>query len=495
MKEKIYLKNGINIAILISIITLFYKLIDFAKITKYFPLDQINDMSSYMAQLFFLKSCGFHNICNYWYNGFISFSFSPPGWYFFSYPFYLITGDVKLALFISQIISYTLAFLIIFFLFGKNLNLSYKKRIIYFLFTFANAIVIGSFIRLGRVHELLTWVLFLFLLFLFLYYKENKLNINFFIVPLIFSLILITYPSTAVLASLLFLGLFLIKPWKERIYIIIAYLISLIIASFWLIPFILNISKSSIPHLKQATWVFQISGGNLYTFIASLIIPLLVLITFYFYYLGIKNKKEIIFFSPILVLSILFLLKLTAFLPIINTIFPDPLMIFMIFFIGLFLLKTKTNKKVINLLISLFIIAFLITSSAFSLFYTKGFINPNNELNRDILKSINQVETSFVILGNIPKTSYEKAIYSYAAIYKNKSTPEGWYPQLAERHYVEEIREYMDTKNLNCNDHKNFFKKFNVTDIIYIKGIKNELEECNLKIKHETDTVYLFNAA
>ena len=50
---------------LMLFIYLFSRLINQAKILRYFPLDTTNDISSHMAQLYFLKTCGFHNLCTY----------------------------------------------------------------------------------------------------------------------------------------------------------------------------------------------------------------------------------------------------------------------------------------------------------------------------------------------------------------------------------------------------------------------------------------------
>src|SRR3989344_9622784 len=93
--------------ILILGVYLIYRLIDQSQIISIFPLDKYNDWSSYMAQLYFLKECGFHNFCQYWYNGFISFQITQPGWYFFVYPLYLITNNVQITAYLSLIISLT----------------------------------------------------------------------------------------------------------------------------------------------------------------------------------------------------------------------------------------------------------------------------------------------------------------------------------------------------------------------------------------------------
>src|SRR3990167_4506936 len=80
------------------------RLINQSKILNMFQLDTVNDWSAYIALLNFLDKCGFHNFCTYWYNGFTSFIITQPGWYFFTYPIYLISKNYMVASFISMII-------------------------------------------------------------------------------------------------------------------------------------------------------------------------------------------------------------------------------------------------------------------------------------------------------------------------------------------------------------------------------------------------------
>src|SRR3990167_7651768 len=133
-----------------------FRLINQSQIITTFPLDKYNDWSSYMAQLHFLKECGFHNFCSYWYNGFINFQINQPGWYFFIYPLYLITNNVQITAYLSLIITYLLSFIAIYFN-RLKLGLSKIKVLAFFLFLFGNAVAIGNYIRVGKIHELFGW--------------------------------------------------------------------------------------------------------------------------------------------------------------------------------------------------------------------------------------------------------------------------------------------------------------------------------------------------
>ena len=245
--------------IVILFIYFIYRLIDQSQIIYYFPFDYINDVSSYMAQLHFLKVCGFHNYCPYWYNGFIAFNFTSPALFFFALPFYYLFGDVKIALYTTTIISFILGFLFIYFL-GNKLSLSKMQRIAFFIFFFGTANSIGNFIRLGRAHELFAWVWFIPFAFLMIHYMNKNLDrYSLFIIPL-YSLVIFSYLSVGVLASLLFLGLFLVKNKKEKLYVILYFIASLLLISFWFIPFALNVFKSSsIPSMLQGNWILDFS--------------------------------------------------------------------------------------------------------------------------------------------------------------------------------------------------------------------------------------------
>src|SRR3990167_241548 len=109
MKKNKFNDKWLYLPILILGTYLIIRLIDQSNIIYIFPLDKYNDMSSYMAQLHFLKVCGFHNFCPYWYNGFITFITTPPGWYSFTLPLYYLFNNVQLASYISLILMYIIS--------------------------------------------------------------------------------------------------------------------------------------------------------------------------------------------------------------------------------------------------------------------------------------------------------------------------------------------------------------------------------------------------
>ena len=92
--------------ILVLFIHFLYRLIDQSKILRIFPLDYTNDWVSYMAHLTFLDKCGYSNLCPNWYNGIVTLKFSPPGWYFFTWPLHQLTNNVLFTSFISLLLMF-----------------------------------------------------------------------------------------------------------------------------------------------------------------------------------------------------------------------------------------------------------------------------------------------------------------------------------------------------------------------------------------------------
>ena len=101
------------------------RLADQSQIVRTFPLETLNDVSSYMTMLYFLHEFGYNEMVYKWYapEGFKLFETDVPGWYYFTLPIYLLVKDVKPATFISLIAIYIL-FAILFFVIGKIEKLS-----------------------------------------------------------------------------------------------------------------------------------------------------------------------------------------------------------------------------------------------------------------------------------------------------------------------------------------------------------------------------------
>lgn len=490
MKDKILIISNIVLGVYFL-----FRLVDQSQMISTFPLDFTNDWSSYIAQLHFLKVCGFHNLCSYWYNGFISFQITSPGWFFFALPIYLLIDNILLSTFISLILLYIIGFIILYIL-GKNQKWSTLMVISFFMLFFANAISIGNFIRLGRIVSLFGFVIFLGIAALIFNYKNKEIDLRFIVsLIILYTLSLISHPQEAVLSSFPILCLFLYKKNKDRIKITGGIAISLLLSSFWLIPFILSSRKTNLLNYQQSDLLNWLFSNNIYllTNVAAIIIPLGMFLMFYLYIKERKyNKNELIFYAPILILNFLFLFKLVRFIPVLKHLSPDPYITFFLFFTIFFLFNTKLENKNYKNFIWLFLLVIVALSITVSVIKTPNFTQ-YKDLEREVISVLPYVNGSYIMIGSPGVTSYTKAYYSYAAIYHNISTVSGWYNQIAPPEYIGLFRrvEY-NYLNSNCSAFNEDLMILGVDEVIFYGYKCDELSSCGLKEKFNGENVCLF---
>ncbi|MEK6861789.1 MAG: 6-pyruvoyl-tetrahydropterin synthase-related protein [Nanoarchaeota archaeon] len=485
------------VPIVLLLISFLYRLIDQSKMLSFFPLDYINDWSSYMAQLHFLKECGFHQYCQYWYNGFVSFLITPPGWYFFAYPLLILFNDVLHATYFSMILLYLLGFIFIYYL-GKSNKYSLLKIIAFFLFFFANPIALGNHVRQGRITELFSFVVLIPFVILIFKYKSEKLNKRLFLLlSLVYAVLILAHFQEAFLFSFLFLGLFLYKKKFDKLYILLIMLLGIILSSFWLIPFLANIKNKLIFSYEQAKYL-TFSKGLILTNIVSIIVPLSLLILFYLYYkTKSKSKGEALFYLPILSLSFLFLFRLVQYIPFLKNISPDIYNLFFLFFAIYFLFTLDLNK--ISLMLRKFIIYMLILISIASLVvsvsYTPKF-RDYGDLEEEFLDVLSSIDGSFLIAETSDGvTSYPKAYYSMAPIYYNIRTPSGWYPHIIDYGYKNRLYRFTEGYwNKDCGALKEATADLEVSYIISTIESCEFLKGCGFNFVRNTQSLCLVKA-
>lgn len=468
--------------ILILVSYLVYRFYDLSKIIKYFPLDNINDYPPHIAQLYFLAEYGFHSIVPYWFNGFKLFLLYPPGWNFFTYPIYLITNNLKLATFIS-VLSLFIIILITLLIFGNTQKFSKTKSFAFFILLFANTLAIGNYIRLGRVSELYSLTFFVIISCIVLYYKNKDLDWKFFILfTPSYSALLLGHPSTTIITQIIILSLFLIKKFKEKLIVIGSIILSLIITSFWWYPFITNLS----PNLTRADFsvskrLLDFSGIWIWDNIGSFIISAIFLLTFIFYIRSqFKKKQEFIFFSPILLLNLLFLTRLVVFIPLLKDIYPDVYMMFFLFFSIFFLLKARFNKGIIKL-ITIGLLLISIISIVISEIHTPKF-TIYTQLEYDTIKIIDQLEGSFYMTPSFSSTSHPVSYYIYASIYNNISSPDGGIPFGTDDDYFEGLKDFKKyLLEKDCQNLISTMQFYNTTNLITYEEHCQTLKSCGLE--------------
>ncbi len=472
-----------------------FRLIDQSKIMWVFPLDKYNDWSSYMAQLYFLKECGFHNFCSYWYNGFTSFQISQPGWYFFVYPLYLLMNNVQLTAYSSLILILILSFIVI-YINKKKLNLSKIKVLAFFLFLLGNAVAIGNFVRLGKIHWFFGFfnliVIFIFLII----YKDKKLDYNFLFVIPFYIFAILSHQNSAIIASILMLGLFFIKSFREKLIIISAILVSVIATSFWWIDYIKNFFNTTSKTIIVGDTLKTINRATLNDNVIAFLIPIVFFIMLFFYIKSFKNKKkELIFFLPLSIIALLLLTRLILFIPIINQVFPDAYALSLLFFIiyMFFNIDYSFIKRYKNL-IFLGLIFISLLSIILNIIFTPLFIE-HTDLEKETLSILPNIKERFVLLATpLRKTSFPSAYYSYAAIYYNLKTAGGWYPSSVDPDYIKKLDNLESLiKNKDCSLLKNNLNELNTSEVITYDKYCGVLEECGFNKKINKSRVCLYS--
>ena len=449
-----------------------FRLIDQSKIITFFPLDYGNDVSSVLAQLYFLAEFGFHEVVPYWYNGFELFLAYYPGWFYFALPIYYLTKNLQMTWYLALIIIYALAF-ILFLLLSKVEKFSFTKGIYFFLFFFANPISIGNFIRLGRTAEFFGWLFFIALFILITYYKDRKLDWKFFLFIPLYSALILTHPMPLILISVLLLSLFFVKNFGEGVVIVFSFVIASLISSFWWIPYVLNLGNTITGFIDYTSSLFIFSGRFLFSNLTGILSSLAFIVLFYIYYTKNKNKKELLFYSFPLILSGLFLFRIVHLIPFLNKIQPDAYILFFLF-LGFYLfLKMDFNiyPKLKYLSYSALIvlpILFVIASIIYTPLYPE-----HGKIEEELNSLMPLIEGKYIMFGSVYSTPRAGAYYSYNAILHNLSTPSGWSPQYASPELNQKLE---DVGSFRERDTEKFLSAFNDLDL---KNIVTFGEHCD----------------
>lgn len=436
-----------------------FKLINQSQIMWQFPLDQNNDISSHIGQLHFLKQYGFHNIVQNWYNGYSLFLNYPILWYYLTLPIYLLFNNILAAAFVSHILLYIIGFFF-FLAIGKIAKISFAKTSFFYLVFYANPVAIGNFIKLGRMTELTGMTIFIAFFVLLLYLKEKPLGIKaFFAFIILYSAIILAHPSWMIFASLMIPSFFLLKRKRESFAIILAILLSLLITAFWLYPFAATSGSSWLKTFQGTARLVTFSKDLLFDNLMSFVIPPFMWLAAFFYFRNIGKtegrkqlKEEIIFYSVPLIASFLYITRLIIFVPILNRPYPDTYHMLFMLFAFFFLVKTpidsysKSFRNLIKTALILLPFIFILSSAAVIPNFRQ-----NNGIDKEVISLLPGISMNDKFLvEKMPYPTSSLALYSYAAIYYNLSTPSGWAIPSADAEYfgmLASVGRYMDEKN------------------------------------------------
>ena len=476
---KITNKNILKIASTILLVYFIMRLGDFANIISFFPFDNINDISSYMAQLYFLDVCGFHQFCPYWYNGFTSFLITAPGWYFITYPL-LKVSNVMVATFLSTVLAYVCGYSVIQY-YGKRINLSREKLNIFFLLFFTNAIAIGNHIRRGRPHELWAWVFFMIVMFIVLEYKEKKIDKRFYVIIPAYALTILTYPPVGIIASIGIGSIFLTKrPIKEYAKVLGSIVGSIALTTFWTIPFVKEITRSSAlrevgDNLYRSLYI-NFSSYNLYTQTILTLVPLTFLISLVYYKK--YTKEKITFFYPLIIIAILVITRAIIFIPILSNMIED-IYIMSFLFLTLVITTKIIDKVPLKRIAYITILIISMLSVIVSATHTPFIPNQNTQAIQEVKHLLERNDGNFLFING--ENVFSSAVYSYAPIMYNITTPNGWYPHIKDREYITKLQKEPET----CEEFHKKTKEFKIESIIAPKGRCKFIKECGWKTTEE----------
>ncbi|MFH1444879.1 MAG: hypothetical protein ABIF08_00115 [Nanoarchaeota archaeon] len=464
------------------------RIIDFSKIISYFPVHVTGDIPSYMAQLFFLSEYGFHQIVPYWFNGMVLFLRYPPGWYYFTLPIYQLTKSITLATYISITTIFLLIFIAL-YQFGKVEKISKVKRVAFFFFMFGNGIAVGNFLRLGRVTELFGWLWFITTMAIILYYKDHRVNLKFFWIIPAYAMIILSHPPLTIFFNILcfFPMLFLIKKSiYEKIIVVLSMVAGLIASAFWWVPFVLdNLKNNVLSNNPLGKKMLGLEDQPLLNFILNNIatssICILLWASFYVYWQHKnKSKRELLFFSPLLILSLLFFLRISLLLPLANIVYSDIYAMGFLFFSLYFLFKTPLRKRV-KIIFLVILTLFVIGNVGISILHTPWFPT-YTQVEYNTFSLLQLIQGKFLMINSPYPTSYPHAYYCYASVYYKVSTPfgmgtEGFFPSYLKP--IQEITQSINSKN--CENTTELAEKIELTEIITYDDSCDLLKNCGFE--------------
>ena len=466
-----------------------FKTFQLSQIIWHFPS---SDYPVYLVRLFFLETQGYNIPIANWYDGWLPFLHYGPAFFFFAQIPYKLFGQLNLAYYLAFLGNYILGFIGFYFI-GKAEKWTIIKRIYLFLLFYVCPITIVWFNEMGRTPEMFAWSILILTIALIFTYRKKQIDTKFIILfALLTGILLLSHPSEYILAGIVTLGLFLTKTFREKIKIVIAGLIGIIISSFWLIPFLKTSGEVSFDAYSPLALMLQFPTER----IISIIFPLFFMAMLIWYLKDKKwNKKELLFFSPILITLILYMTTIGIHIPIFNKVNTRVYGILAFLFGTILFLKLRyiNYKKLIRIGISLLAIAIL--AIIIIRYPSMPFPFDTNETYQDVVEIFPKVnEKIFLICPEIERQGVAD-LYSYGAIYHNISTPIGFFgseetPELRQAR----LGLYEGIEQQDCSKIIENTKKTTAKELLGCTPANCELlESCGLTLKAETENACVFS--
>jgi len=114
---------------------------------------------------------------------------------------------------------------------------------------------------------------------------------------------------------------------------------------------------------------------------------------------------------------------------------------------------------------------------------------------KEILSLLDSIDPNgkFVFVSNLPSTYSKTApayYYAYATVYKNLSTPQGYYYHIASSDYLRGINKIKE--ETNCENIENILLDYNTTYVIAYENKCELLKNCEFKIIKENNKSCLY---
>ncbi len=482
-------------AIIVCSSLLFLSFYNIFSITYTFPL-KLTDISEHMVRFHLLLNYGFHSHIPNWYGGYTLFLSYPPLFSYYVWPFYLLTNDIPLAFYLSLISAYFFLFISVFLL-CKTQKFTLTKSLTFFFIVFGSRFALSIFFEFMRLGELIGWIFFILLFTNVLYYKERVLDKKFILTFIsLLAFIILSHFYLIIFSIFIILPFISIKANKQRIIIILSSIASLVLTSFWWLPFLNEYFFGQT--FKQS--LFGYTHGVV-TSAWIIFIPSFLWVAVYSYFEEKKaEKKDLILLLPILFLSILFFSRLIAYVPIFNEIFVNSYLLIFLLIGLLFFFKKERYRRWFDKLILFAVVVLLPIASVITYLYPlENFsLEKYNEkpMIEEMVSVMPNINSSFIILPEYEEetTGYlfsAKPFYCYGVIYYNLTTPSGWYPPAAKAERIKKILLLEDAvRKGNCSEINSLSKNISADILISYEPYCNSLEECSV-LKEITKMKYI----
>ena len=303
-------------------------------------------------------------------------------------------------------------------------------------------------------------------------------------------MLLLSQIYVAFLSSFLLLSLFLIKPIREKLIFLFYVIIGLSLTSFWWIEFtkfvLNNLNSISFRTINDLLTLDSIFSYN------TIVVLLFNFVIFFYFKYRKWNKREILFYGYIVVISWLLLTRIIIFVPIFNNIPPSSytvffllISIFVFFDTGLYVYPRLIRRNVLNIIMIISIISLILLS------FNLGDYGKSNILRKELVSIADDIEGRFIIIGNNLDIETKLNFITYAALYYDKFTPS--LVIVSANKPIEETKEVNNyLLNRDCKSIIDLANDLDVVNIISSDDDCRVIEECGFREVVSLDRVCVY---